>query len=173
MLKKFIPYMYQKDIYNIDYNKLKNENIKCILFDLDNTISPAREIVLDKKIKKLFDELKKDFIIVLFSNNTKKRVSFFASYYETEFLHMSVKPLPFSYRKMIRKYHLNKNYLVAVGDQLITDIFGGNLIGIKTILVDPVSKEDEKITFLNRKLEGMIFNKFKKKNILIKGKYYE
>ena len=173
MISKFIPYMYQKDIYSIDYDKLKKEKIKCLLFDLDNTISPAREIVLDKKIKELFNKLKKDFIVVLFSNNKKSRVNAFASFYETEYLHMSVKPLPFSYKKILKKYNLNKDEVIAVGDQLITDIFGGNLFKIKTILVDPVSKEDEKITFLNRKLESIIFNKFKKENILIKGKYYE
>ncbi len=173
MLKKFTPHMYQKDIYNIDYDRLKEENIKCILFDLDNTISPAREIVLDKNIKKMIDKLKKDFIIVLFSNNKKRRVNEFASFYNTEFLHMSVKPLPFSYKKILKKYNLTKKEVIAVGDQLITDIFGGNLFGIKTILVDPVSKEDEKITFINRKLEEIIFNNFKKKNILVKGRYYE
>ena len=173
MLKKFMPHMYQKDIYSIDYDKLKKEDIKCILFDLDNTISPAREIVLDKRIKKLFSKLKDDFIVVLFSNNMKRRVYEFASYYETEFLHMSVKPFPFSYKKILNKYKLNKHEVAAVGDQLVTDIFGGNLFGIKTILVDPVSNIDEKITFLNRKIESVIFNKFSKENLLIKGKYYE
>ena len=34
----FIPDIYQKSIYDINYNKLKKAGIKCILFDLDNNI---------------------------------------------------------------------------------------------------------------------------------------
>ena len=36
----FLPDMYVKSIYQIDYKSLKNSGIKVILFDLDNTIVP-------------------------------------------------------------------------------------------------------------------------------------
>ena len=60
-MKIFIPDIYQKSIFTINYDKLKKKGIKCLLFDLDNTISPAKEVVLCKKTKKLLDKLKKDF----------------------------------------------------------------------------------------------------------------
>ena len=44
---------------------------------------------------------------------------------------------------------------------------------ITTILVNPVSEIDETETWLNRKIEKLIFKKFEKKNILIRGKYYD
>ena len=56
MIKRFIPDIYQESIFKIDYNKLKKNKIKCILFDLDNTISPAKEVVLCNKTKKLIDK---------------------------------------------------------------------------------------------------------------------
>ena len=46
MLKRFIPDVYQENIFTINYKKLKKTGIKCLLFDLDNTISPAKEVVL-------------------------------------------------------------------------------------------------------------------------------
>ena len=52
-MKIFIPDIYQKSIFTINYDKLKKKGIKCLLFDLDNTISPAKEVVLCKKTKKL------------------------------------------------------------------------------------------------------------------------
>ena len=55
MLKRFLPDMYQENIFKINYKKLKKQGIKCLLFDLDNTISPAKEVVLENKTKKLFD----------------------------------------------------------------------------------------------------------------------
>ena len=36
MIELYKPDMYQKDIYSIDYKKLKSYGIKCILFDLDH-----------------------------------------------------------------------------------------------------------------------------------------
>ena len=43
MIKRFLPDMYQESIFTINYKKLKKNGIKCILFDVDNTITPARE----------------------------------------------------------------------------------------------------------------------------------
>ena len=45
MLEKFVPDIYTKSIYTIDYKSLKNKKIKCLIFDLNNTIA----IVLKKE----------------------------------------------------------------------------------------------------------------------------
>ncbi len=173
MLKRFIPDVYQKSIFTINYDKLKKKNIKCLLFDLDNTISPAKEIVLSSKVKKLFDKLKKDFRIVLFSNNFKKRVSKFGNYYNVDIACVSLKPLSYKYRYILKKYGYKKSEVAAIGDQLLTDVQGGNLMGITTVLVEPLSKIDERETWFNRKIEEKIFKYFNKKGTLKKGKYYD
>ena len=104
MIKRFLPDIYQENIFKINYDKLKSKNIKCLLFDLDNTISPAKEIVLCEKTKKLFDKLKKDFKIILFSNNFPKRVSKFGNYYDLEIACISLKPFSFKYRYILKKH---------------------------------------------------------------------
>lgn len=173
MLKRFIPDIYQENIFKIDYEKLKKKNIKCLLIDLDNTISPAREVVLCEKTKVLFNKLKKDFKIILFSNNFPKRVSEFGKFYDIDIACLSLKPFSYKYRYILKKYKYKKDEIAAIGDQLLTDIQGGNKVGITTILVNPMSKIDERETWLNRKIEGLIFEKFKKDNILLKERYYD
>ena len=173
MLKRFIPDMYQESIFTINYKKLKKQGIKCILVDLDNTISPAKEVIFCEKTKKLFDKLKKDFKIVLFSNNFPKRISKFGNYYGVDIACISLKPFSYKYRYILKKYKLKKNEVAAIGDQLLTDIQGGNNMGLTTILVNPMTEVDETETWLNRQIEKKIFKKFKEKNILIKGKYYD
>ncbi len=173
MLKRFIPDMYQESIFTINYKKLKKKGIKCLLFDLDNTISPAREVVLCEKTKKLFDKLKKDFKVILFSNNFPRRVGKFGSYYDVDIACISLKPFSYKYRYILRKYNLKKNEVASIGDQLLTDIQGGNKMGITTILVNPISDIDERETWLNRQIEKKIFKTFKEKDILIKGRYYD
>ena len=173
MLKRFIPDIYQESIFTINYKKLKKNGIKCLLFDLDNTISPAKEVVFCKKTKKLFDELKKDFKIILFSNNFPKRVSKFGNYYDVDVACVSLKPFSCKYRSILKKYHLKRSEVASIGDQLLTDIQGGNKMNITTILVNPMTDVDETETWLNRQIEKKIFKEFEEKNILKKGKYYD
>lgn len=173
MLKRFIPDIYQESIFTINYKKLKKNGIKCLLFDLDNTISPAKEVVFCKKTKKLFDELKKDFKIILFSNNFPKRVSKFGNYYDVDVACVSLKPFSCKYRSILKKYHLKRSEVASIGDQLLTDIQGGNKMNITTILVNPMTDVDETETWLNRQIEKKIFKEFEEKDILKKGKYYD
>ena len=74
-MKKFCPKIYQKNIYSINYQKLKKEGIKCLLFDLDNTCIPYKNNKMPKKIKDLFDKLvKMNFKVIIFSNSPKRRL---------------------------------------------------------------------------------------------------
>lgn len=173
MIKRFLPDIYQENIFTINYEKLKKAGIKCLLFDLDNTISPAKEVVLYEETKKLFDKLKKDFKIILFSNNFPKRVSKFGDYYGVDIACISLKPLSYKYRYILKKYGLKKTEVAGIGDQLLTDIQGGNKMGITTILVNPISDIDETETWLNRQIEKKIFSVFEEKNYLKKGRYYD
>ena len=69
-------------------------------------------------------------------------------------------------------YHLSD--VAIIGDQLYKDIFGGNRVGIKTILVNPMSKDDMIFTKLVfRPLEKRKYFLLEKKNLLKRGKYYE
>ena len=70
-MNNFIPDMYQKSIYHIDYDKLWEDGIRCILFDLDNTCVPYKDKVPNKKLIDLIETLKDmDFKVIIFSNAT-------------------------------------------------------------------------------------------------------
>lgn len=70
-------------------------------------------------------------------------------------------------------YNFDLSEVAIIGDQLFTDILGGNRVGIKTILVNPMSKKDMPLTLIFRILERGQFKKFKKRGILKLGEYYE
>ncbi len=175
MLEKFVPDKYYKNIYVIDYKKLKSLGIKCILFDLDNTIVPtSHTITVSKQLKNLFNELRlMGFKVIIMSNSSKSRVS----KYQTELLvdcaAFSMKPKKDKYEEIMKKFEFKEGEICAVGDQLMTDIYGANRMGIMSILVNPMSLKDFTITFLNRFIEQIIFKNLSKKEILIKGVYYD
>ena len=173
-MDNFIPDMYQKSIYHIDYDKLKENGIKCILFDLDNTCVPFKDTEPNKKLIDLFETLKDmDFRVIIFSNATKKRILPFKNGLNVDCSASSKKPNTKKLLKIMKMFNYNLSDVVIVGDQLYTDILCGNKAGIKTILVNPMSKDDLLFTKFFRKLENKKFKKFAKMGILKKGKYYE
>lgn len=169
----FKPDIYQKTIFDINYEKLKAEGIKCLVFDLDNTLGLIDEKKCPKEAKKLLKKLKKNFYIYISSNNTRKRIEPYVEDLEIEGESFSLKPLPKGLIRIRKRCKVKREEIAMIGDQIVTDIFSGKLYGVKTILVDPLGVKDLKITGLNRKIEGLIVKRYEKKDIFKKGSYYE
>lgn len=173
-MDKLIPDMYQKSIYHIDYEKLKSDGIKCLLFDLDNTCVPTKEKNPNKKLIEQFDKLKDlGFKVIIFSNAGKKRLKPFKKTLDVDCSYSSRKPLKGKFNKIMKKFGYDLSETAIIGDQLFTDILGGNKVGIKTILINPMSSYDLPITKISRMFERKVIKKMSKKGILTKGKYYE
>ena len=100
------PNMYKKDIYEIDYDKLKNMGKKYIFFDLDNTIISYQENTPDEKALNLFKKLKNmGFECYLFSNSHSKRLMRVKDILNVDVYYSSMKPLKKNYRKVMKKYN--------------------------------------------------------------------
>lgn len=172
-MKKFIPTSYYPSIFNINYDNLKTQGIKCLLFDLDNTLGLIDEEVANERAIRLIKKLKKDFIIVIISNNYKKRIEKYIEPFGVDFISFAMKPFTFGLKRIRQKYHLKRGEMAIIGDQLMTDVLAGNSYQISTILVDPLGKKDLKITGINRFLERLVLKRLKRKGYLEKGIYYE
>lgn len=173
-MEKYIPDIYEKNIYSVDYDSLKERGIKCILFDLDNTLVPYNKSSISKKLVELIEELKElDFKIIIFSNNTKKRVEVFKTTLRVDCLVNAKKPLVLNYNRVMQKFKLEQSEVAIIGDKLVTDILGGNKAGITTILVNPISMYDsfwnKFFNFYERKIE----RKLADNDLFVRGKYYE
>ena len=167
-MKLFIPKIYQKDIYSINYEKLKDLGYKVLIFDLDNTLGSTKDMVCPKKASDFLNYLQNDFKVIVSSNSKKSRVSNFLKNTNCDYVYLSLKPTLRSLRLIKKKYKISYQEMVIIGDQIMTDILVGNRCRLMTILVDPINS-DLKITALNRKLESIINNK----NKIVRGNYYE
>ncbi len=61
---------------------------------------------------------------------------------------------------------LKKEEIVVIGDQLLTDVLGGNFAGFHTILVVQIVETDGKITRFNRMIERRILNWMRRKGMI-------
>lgn len=170
----FYPDIYQKSIYEINYDKLKENGIKCILFDLDNTCVPYIDKTPTKKLSKLFDTLKEqNFKVIIFSNSPKSRLEKFKKELNVDCCYSAQKPRKTKFLKVLKNYNYDISEVAIIGDQLVTDILGGNRVGITTILVNPMSNIDMPLTKIYRFIEKKEINKMTKKGIFKIGRYYD
>ncbi len=173
-MDKFIPDIYQKSIFTIDYEKLKNRGIKCILFDLDNTIAPINVAMPDKEIKDLFADIELLGIkVIILSNSSKNRVRPFKEGLNVDSSFNSHKPFKKKYKKVMHIYNFKDNEIACIGDQLLTDVFGANRMGFVSILVNPISNVDYFGTKINRIFERSIFKRMAHQGLFVKGEFYE
>ncbi|MBU1142158.1 MAG: YqeG family HAD IIIA-type phosphatase [Firmicutes bacterium] len=161
--QKCIPHEYHASIFEIPYKTLKEQGIKSLFFDLDNTIIGYDEVSLSKEHVQLLNTLKKDFDVVIISNTSFKRVSLALCDIEVPFIWHAKKPLKCGFKKALSMVKQNKEDVIMIGDQLMTDVYGATRYGIQAILVRSVKrKSDRKITQFNRKLENIVLKKIQK-----------
>lgn len=172
-MEKYLPDIYTKSIYTVPYDNLKQEGIKCLLFDLDNTLVPYYVQNVDEKTKNLIENLKKDFNVIIFSNSPKKRIENFKETLQIDCLASAKKPLKKNFIKILNEFKLTESEVAIIGDQLYTDILGGNRVGVMTVLVNPISKKYPFWTKIGRINEKRIINGLKKRDLFFEGRYYE
>lgn len=167
MLNLFLPNKHVDSIFEIKPEFLQSIGKRGVIIDLDNTLVPWN---VDHATEEVIQWLKKmeeaSIKVTIFSNNTKERVTVFADPLKTPFIYKARKPLQRAFKQANEQMQLRRDEIVVIGDQLLTDIFGGNRAGFYTILVVPIVQSDAPITKFNRNLERLILNYFYRKGKL-------
>jgi HAD superfamily phosphatase (TIGR01668 family) len=100
------------------------------------------------------------------SNNNLTRVSKFAEPLGIPFVPAARKPAGIAFRKALKKLDLSAEQVVMVGDQMLTDIFGGRRMGFHTILVTPIALSEEGfMTRFNRRIERIALSRLRRKGL--------
>ncbi len=141
--KLYVPDVYQKKVYDIDYFRLWLAGVRLISFDVDDTIAMMEEPAPPERTVILFQRLKKmGFALVMMSNNRSQlRAEIFSNTLHADYISGAEKPGDAGFRKCqelyYNKYHvrLRPDQMAHVGNNLIKDIGGGNAFGVKTCLV--------------------------------------
>ncbi|WP_080952223.1 YqeG family HAD IIIA-type phosphatase [Heyndrickxia coagulans] len=167
ILKNFLPDRQVKSVLSIRPEELKKHGIKAIITDLDNTLVEWDRPSAPPKLVQWFQDMQEHHIkIMIVSNNNEMRVKTFADPLGIPFLFRARKPLGKAFRKALAIMDVKKEETVVIGDQLLTDVLGGNRSGFYTILVVPVAQSDGFATKLNRMIERRIMGWFRKKGYL-------
>lgn len=166
-LKKLLPSLHVDSIYDIDLQALKNRGIKGIITDLDNTLIEWDRPNATPELMDWLNRLKQEgFQVIIVSNNNRIRVSAFADPLGIPYIHAAKKPTRTPFKDAMKRLALTPEQIVVIGDQMFTDVLGGNRLGLYTVLVVPVAQTDGFFTRINRQLERIALSRMRKKGLI-------
>jgi len=157
-IENYMPDFAVEAVYDLTVQSLKNQGIKAVLVDLDNTLDGTSEM------KQWLHDLRDAGIrIIVVSNNSKKRVQRAVEKFGIDYVYWALKPFTFGIDRAMKEFHYDKNEVVMVGDQLMTDIRAAHRAGIRSILVKPLVQHDSIKTKINRARERRVMKQITEK----------
>ena len=142
------------NVYEIDFVKLKEQGIKCLMFDLDSTVMVSKSSTFLPETVEWFNTFIKDFEVAIISNNKNDEYIANASKLAPcRVIGHANKPNPKIMRNYLQSLGIEPKNSVMIGDRPLTDILAGKLLGCKTILVGSINPEENLPTKFVRALE--------------------
>ena len=115
---------------------LAARGLRGLVLDLDNTLIPYKSYEDAAEMIAWAADLRATGIrLYLLSNATAKRAAFWLPKLGFDGVGMAGKPHPRAFLRAAGELQLPPEQLGMVGDQVFTDVLGGNLAGLHTILV--------------------------------------
>jgi HAD superfamily phosphatase (TIGR01668 family) len=156
-MMKLQPDLYYDSIASVDLGDLTSRGITALLVDLDNTLLPRDTSEFPPSSLAFAGRVRDAGMrACLVSNNWHKRVHSAACELGFDLVPRALKPLPFAFKAGLRRLGAERSQTAVIGDQLFTDILGGNALGMLTVLVRPLSSSDLPHTLLLRKFEERV-----------------
>jgi len=127
-------------VLDIDPAALRRAGVRLLLADLDNTLAPYGAALPSPEVREWERQLREQGVqLFILSNNRKPdRARIFSQALGVPFLGHAGKPKPGGFRRAMEQMGCTPKETAIVGDQLFTDILGGRLAGVTTLLVEPI-----------------------------------
>jgi HAD superfamily phosphatase (TIGR01668 family) len=128
--------------------------IRFVLLDIDNTIVARDSDSVAAEARAWIEAVRRRGIrVCLLSNNWHRVVLRYAAELDLPIVWRAIKPLPFAFLAAQHRIGARARQTLVVGDQLMTDVIGGKLLGMRTALLQPLAERDLWHTLLLRRLE--------------------
>ncbi|MGE5328904.1 MAG: YqeG family HAD IIIA-type phosphatase [Deltaproteobacteria bacterium] len=159
MIERFFPDMEVHKVEDISMDDLRQNNIKAVILDIDNTICEWK-MEPSENVKAWLGLLKRNGIqICLVSNNKRYRVEKVGRILGINSIHNACKPCGKAFLSAITIMGVTPQQTAVIGDQIFTDIYGGNRLNMLTVYVRPICEKDYLFVRMKRPFERYILRK--------------
>ena len=162
MFEQFYPSEMKESTYSIDFDALYKKGYRNVIFDIDNTLVCHGAPQTEQSLSFLKGLMNKGFGVLFLSNNKEPRVKSFNDPLGAKYIYKAGKPGVKGYLRAVEMLGGTVDNTLFVGDQLFTDVWGANKVGMHTILVKPIDKHEEFQIVLKRILEKPILRSYER-----------
>lgn len=158
-LRRFCPDYMVKRIHDIDPNELIVLGIKGVLLDLDNTLLPWKSLDIPQETIDWIEQGKEVGLKLCLVSNTRNldRLRDMAETLDIPAVAPKMmKPSRSGFRRALEILELEASEAVMIGDQMFTDVWGGNRAGIRTIWVERMANREFFGTKFSRMIERLL-----------------
>jgi len=164
MFQRFYPKKDVKTVFELDVDFFSTYYIRGVVFDIDNTLVTHDTPTPPEDIMAYFRTLDRAGIkIAIVSNNHAPRVDGFCKGLGYPYIARAWKPFKKNLCAIQKELNLNSDEICLVGDQIFTDIYGGNRMGFYSVLVTAVGENETKLVALKRVFEKAVLCEYRKK----------
>ena len=168
MLRKLCPQVQAESVSKLQPEFFTEQGIKGIIVDLDNTLVAWGGDVLDPEMEAWVRQMKSAGLrLCILSNALENRVKRVGETLDLPFVSRAVKPRKSPFKKAMEILGTIPEETAVIGDQLFTDILGGNRLDLYTVWTTPISKEEFVSTKAVRRIERLVVRRFRRKGILV------
>lgn len=135
-----IPQYLFDSIFDIDPARLQARGITLLLADLDNTLVTYATKTPTVQVRAWKESLERSGVTLFILSNSRKpgRAKRFAEELGVPYEGHAGKPKAGGFRRAMARMEVTPDQTAIVGDQIFTDIWGGNNAGVLTLMVRPV-----------------------------------
>jgi hypothetical protein len=137
-------YLIDGDVTDIDLSRLEQDGIKGLIFDLDSTLLAPHSGLLTEEVAHWLEEARRRFQVAVVSNN--KREPYMQQVRDLLNIHCigcAGKPSTKAFLTVLNMFRLAPHEVAVIGDRPLTDVWGGQRAGMRTVLVLPLKSMSE------------------------------
>ena len=166
VLKYLTPDFIYDNIYKINFDELKKNNIKGLIFDIDNTLVSYEQPDPVPEVVELMSSLKDGgFYICFISNNNKQRVDLFNRSFKYPAFYNARKPSVRLFKEAVNSINIKTENIAVIGDQLFTDVIAAKRMNMTAVLVKPIEPVESLFFKIKRLGEKPFIRRYYRKNL--------
>jgi HAD superfamily phosphatase (TIGR01668 family) len=169
MLRRFCPDLVVSRLTDLTPDFFTERGIQAVMLDLDNTLVPWRGAEITPEVSRWVIEAVEAGLKLCICSNTHRprRLAQLANRLGIPYIERVAKPRRAGFLRALALLEARPEETAVVGDQLLTDIWGGNRCGLMTILVPPLSPVEFIGTrVVSRTLENVLLARMRRDGML-------
>jgi hypothetical protein len=165
----FCPRKYcHNGVTDITLEELRKAGVENVLLDLDNTLVGWQRSDVSDAVRAWLEEMKDAGLKLCLVSNTRhgNRLVALSKELGIPYVRRAWKPRKQGFLNAMRDLGADPAKTIMIGDQLFTDVLGGNRVGVYTIMVKPMHRREFLGTKISRAAERLLLAWFRKRGHL-------